>query len=129
MPIGWYWASPIKLPLKHGEAVLFTPPKKLKDYLIQHDWLGQSMSMMKQVYGVPGDFICRRGDWLFINDKKTAYIQQDYAPGKPLPQWRVCEVIAKNHYLLLALRVSNSFDGRYFGLIEQKQIFAKVTQL
>ncbi|OAJ33836.1 S26 family signal peptidase [Piscirickettsia salmonis] len=129
MPIGWYWASPCKLPLTHGERVLFSPPQPLKDYLVQHHWLGQNMSMMKQVYGVPGDFICRHANWLFINGQKTAYIQQEYAPGQALPQWQVCRIIPKNHYLLLALRVPNSFDGRYFGLIEQQQIFAKVKQL
>lgn len=129
MPIGWYWASPIKKPLVLGEVVLFQPDKALKTYLVQHDWLGKRMSMMKEVYGVPGDFVCRRGNWLYMNHKKTAYIQQEYAPGKPLPQWQVCQVIAKNHYLLLALRVPNSFDGRYFGLIERQQIFAKVKQL
>jgi type IV secretory pathway protease TraF len=85
--------------------------------------------MMKHVFAVPGEFVCKRAGYLWIEHKKIAKVFRDYAPGKTLPSTPFCGVLKANEYLLMSTRVPNSFDGRYFGPIKKSAIFGQAVKL
>ena len=126
MKEGWYWFRPIHQPLYRGEVVLFRPGQKLYAYMRAHHWIAKKSVMMKHVFALPGDFVCRKGRVLLINHQVVATIMRDYAPGKALPQLKICRTLGYNEYMLMSTRVKDSFDSRYFGPIARSQIFARV---
>lgn len=122
MPEGWYVTYPIRFPLKRYQTVLFTPPPWALQYMDKHHWFRANMLMMKQVYGVPGDFVCIRHQAVWINGKNIAPIVPDYAPGKSLPKLHYCQRLPKDQYFMMSTHIVRSFDSRYIGPIAASAI-------
>jgi type IV secretory pathway protease TraF len=49
--------------------------------------------------------------------------------GRPLPQWEGCETLGPGEFFLMMADVSDSFDGRYFGVTERRGIIGRLVPL
>ena len=128
MPEGWYLLQPVSN-LKKGEVVVFEPPHFAKKFLQVHHWLPDNGVMMKHVMGVPGDFVCKHNGAIFLDHHRLAKVYRYYEPGKLLPTREFCGKVPPQHYLLMSTTVENSYDGRYFGLVDSKSIFGEARKL
>ena len=70
--------------------------------------------MIKRVYGIPGDEICRSKKAIFVNDRRVVEAQNYARNGAQLPRWEGCFKLKSDEYFLLNSH-PNSLDGRYFG--------------
>ena len=128
MPKGFYLVSPNKR-FHRGDIVLFKPPKKTLVFLLQKKWLPKSGLMLKYVIGVPGDYVYQNKKWIYINHHQIAPIFYQYAPGKKLPNNHFCGKLAQHQYLLMSSRLKRSFDGRYFGPVDDNKIIGVAKHL
>lgn len=129
MPQGIYWQAPLKSKINKGESVLFKPDAKLEQLMISRGWIINGVALMKRVYAVSGDRVCVRGHKIFINKQFVAFIKKQDSKHRPLPQWHYCSTVPAEQYLLMSRYAANSFDGRYFGLVNRSQLIARVQRL
>jgi len=125
MQKGFYWVRPAKN-LKRGDIALFMPPSHTLLFLRRHHWIPNKGWMMKYIVGIPGDFVCQKDHVIWINHHKFAHVYNYYAKGKSLPNTHFCGKLKFNQYLLMSTKVKRSFDGRYFGPIDRKNIIGRV---
>jgi len=128
MPKGFYFIKPGKY-FRRKDIVLFKPPKKFLHFLLQKKWLPKNGLMLKYVVGIPGDYVCQNKKWIYINNHKFAPIYQEYKPGKKLPNNHFCGKLKKHQYLLMSTKVKDSFDGRYFGPVNDDRIIGRAKYL
>ena len=128
MPKGFYFVRPVKQ-LQSGNIAVFSPPSAILKLMLKHHWIPDDGLMMKYVFAVPGDNVCLREHQVWINGRVMAKIFQDYEPGKSLPHAHFCGQLAKGQYLLMSTQVAHSFDGRYFGPIDEQNIVGKAEKL
>jgi len=128
MPEGFYLLLPAHH-LKRHDVVIFYPPEKIKRFLLQHHWVPDDGLLMKYIFAVPGDRVCKKNQAIFINDKRIASVYRFYAPNKLLPNLKFCATLKNRQYLLMSTRSARSFDGRYFGPIEKKNIKSRAIKL
>lgn len=107
-----------------GKIASFPMPKAAQDYL---DEIGQSVSgavnFMKLIAAGPGDHVCNRPvQGLVINGQWRAQIALRDSEGHPLPHWNECRILSGNEFFMFSNHLSNSFDSRYFGPIEETEI-------
>jgi conjugative transfer signal peptidase TraF len=128
MPEGWYWLSPVGQ-LERGDTVTFMPPPATAALMVKRQWLGPDMAMMKHIKAMPGDFVCRQDNALYINNHYVGAIAKVDEQGRPLPQLHYCQALPSHQYMLMSTRVPNSFDSRYFGPVDRNRIINKATKL
>jgi conjugative transfer signal peptidase TraF len=78
---------------------------------------GQMAPIMKQVYGLPSDWVDVRKEGVWINDVllPNSKIREKDSKGRPIPAYLGRFQVANDEVFLLALYHDKSFDGRYMG--------------
>lgn len=125
MPEGFYWITPIHGRLHRNEVIVFRPPSQFEKFLTKKHWLPDNGLMMKHVVAVPGDWVCKYDDYVWLNGKAIAPVFSHAPKGEALPSLAFCGTLLHNRYLLMSLRVPNSFDGRYFGPVSRQRIIGR----
>ena len=104
------------LPSK-GELVLVRLPEWVLFLASQRKYLPRNTPALKRIYGVRGDVVCRFGAVVSINGTTVAIAQtRDYS-NRRMPIWRGCKRLSSDELFLLTEH-SDSFDGRYFGVVK-----------
>ena len=131
MTPGWYVAYPIFgfSKIKRNEKLLFQPNKITEDLMLERGWIAPHAFLMKYAMGVPGDFICIKKNYFWINGQKIGKIFQKDSLGRPLPKLKFCRVLEPKEYWMGSTRVMNSFDSRYFGVVNVNQIKSQVVKI
>lgn len=124
MPKGIYFTFPVKQ-INRNDIVLFYPPNDAKKIINAKHWAPMSGILIKHVIGVPNDFVCNKNHVITVNNKIFGKIYDYYLPGKKMPRVDFCAKLKDKQYLLLSTFINRSYDSRYFGPIDQSQIFAK----
>lgn len=136
IPIGIYLTSNENIEI--GSFVLFCPPDndiflaaKKRNYITSGFCEGDYGYMMKQVVGQCGDNINITNEGLFVNGQiipHSKLIEKDL-DGNSLPVYSKSYFLKENEVLLMSNVSDTSFDGRYFGPINKKQILTVVNPL
>lgn len=129
LPVGFYVKVPFETPLKAGDLVIVKVPAEMHEYVYQRNWLKQDTPLLKIVYALPGDTYSINDEAVFVNGKYAGAIFTKDKSGLPLPRIRGVFTVEDGHFLPMAVRFPDSFDGRYFGQISQNLIIAKVKPL
>lgn len=87
--------------------------------------------LIKQVYGMPGDIYQFTEDGLKVNGRLLANTKPLLLDKQNLilPKNRAAGKLKQGEYILMGTNVYNSFDARYFGVIDGKQIVTVVELL
>ena len=133
------WSNP-----RRGDIVVFYSP---------HD----GTRLVKRVVGLPGDTVALQDEQLIINGNPVAYAPLDAGLAEQLPpverpgsQFATEQLpdhqhvvmalprlpakrtfspvtVPANRYFMMGDNRDNSFDSRYFGVVDRKQILGKAT--
>lgn len=130
IPVGFYWMTSDAV--KKGSYVIFCPPEtelfhtaKERGYIGAGFCQGGYGYMMKRVVAVTGDEIATGGDGVHVNGSLLPFSvpRATDKAGRPLPRIENKRYTLGASELLLMSDVSGtSFDGRYFGPIDRKQV-------
>ena len=80
-------------------------------------YLGVGVPMIKHVAALPGQTVCRSKRRVRIDGALVATARRMDSQSRTLPVWSGCHRVTRNEVFLLNANVSDSFDGRYFGVL------------
>jgi conjugative transfer signal peptidase TraF len=130
IPVGFYWMTSDSV--KKGSYVIFCPPEsELFDTAKERGYIGAGFCpggygyMMKRVAAVKDDAVTIAADGVRVNGELLPLSVPRAADtaGRPVPHSEANRYTLGASELLLMSDVSGtSFDGRYFGPIDRKQI-------
>ena len=125
-PVGFYWLD--NEPIERGDFVILRPPERVQEFIVERGILPPDTPLLKRVAGLSGDEICRRGAQVFINGAAAVTANTTDGEGRSMPVWQGCHVLRDGEFLVLSHHPA-SFDGRYFGAVDERFIVGRVTHL
>lgn len=128
LPVGIYLISNDKNYTK-GDIVVIDPPTEIKNFMVNRGYLKNNNYLLKKIYGMQGDIYTTKDNLSYINDKYIGTIYKVDSSNRPLPQFTGKHIIPAGYFLPIADNRPNSYDGRYFGLLNTNVIKFKVYPL
>lgn len=128
-PIGWYKVdAPDDLVI--GDLVATYLPKEAEELAVQRRYLPPGTTVIKTIWAGPGDHYCVAEGSLHIKGKPALSIFPFDSQGRIMPVLSDgCRRVSVGHYLLISERAENSFDARYFGETDERDILGRVRYL
>jgi len=127
-PIGFY-SIDFDGPFEVTDLVAVDAPEPLATLLATRGYLPRGVPLMKRILGVSGQTVCRSGLTITVDGIEVgAALERDRA-GRELPVWHGCRRIHTGEVFLMNWQVSDSLDGRYFGLTSTDQIIGRAVPL
>lgn len=127
-PLGLYSVSGVG-EIRPGETVIAWPPASARALAAERGYLPANVPLVKRVAAARGDRVCAAGEAVFVNGRVEVLRRSQDAAGRPLPWWTGCLDLREGQYLLLMPGSAASFDGRYFGLTERRDLVGKARLL
>ena len=119
VPIGWYLVA--KRQPMIGEIAVIKLTDWVQIYASSRGYLPQNVWLLKPVFAVYPSIICRFGSHVFVNGKQVAKAKIGDKMHRVLPVWKGCIALSSTKYFVLG-KHRDSFDSRYFGPIEKRQV-------
>lgn len=123
LPEGLYWQSDTAF--GRGDIVAVSAGSEAAQWSASRGFTGRNWPLLKQVAGVPGDEICRKGAEIFINGEWAGAALSSAQNGVVLPVWTGCRSLTEGKVLLMNPH-PRSLDGRYFGVTAVSDIDGRV---
>ncbi len=121
MPRGLYLVTPHKKLCRYDMVEVCADALPLK-FARDRGWLPEKVSVIKYIAAIPGDEVSISAEGVYINRGKYGEVLAYDRQQLPLPRLNVRRTLGSGEYLLLGKQNPHSFDGRYFGVIEEKMI-------
>lgn len=127
-PIGLY-ALHSPRPAQLGDLVAVRPPATLARYMAARRYLPENVALLKFAAALQSQTVCRQGAVIAIDGRAVATALSQDRRGRPLPVWQGCHTLEPNEIFLLNVRRTDSFDGRYFGVLPLDSVTARAEPL
>ena len=127
VPRGLYLVLPATT-YNRGDMVAARTPARARQLAAARHYLPASVPLLKHVSAFPGERLCAAGSNVTVNGKKVAERRTRDLKGRPLPAFHGCHRLGRTQYLLLG-DSRFSFDGRYFGASEKREIIGRARLL
>jgi len=126
-PIGLY-AVGRQERLAVGDMVAARLPRDWRRLAEVRRYVPANIPLIKRISAGPGDRVCAIGADVLVNGEPLAVRPRQDGAGRGMPQWAGCIDLQPGSYLLL-MDDAASFDGRYFGPTQARDIVGKVRLL
>jgi conjugative transfer signal peptidase TraF len=126
VPVGLYRIEPG--PVRRGDVVLIRLPPDIAELAHQRGYLPKSAYLIKFVFAVAGDQVCRLGAYLLVRGVLVARASPRDRVGRRMPVWHGCRRLASGDLFVLA-NCQQSFDGRYFGALSVRAVIGRAVLL
>lgn len=126
-PIGFYWR--VAGAPSPGDLVLARAPLWARKLAAERRYFPMGMPIVKRVAAVAGSIVCAAGSAIVIDGRLVAHRLSFDRMGRPLPRWEGCETLGAGEFFLMMAEVPDSFDGRYFGVTERRDIIGRLVPL
>lgn len=126
-PIGFWRVDP-HARFRTGDMVLVQTPKAVRQLAAERRYIPVNVPLLKRIAARDGDDVCALGYDIFVNGQWVAQRHTADRLGRPLPWWSGCELLRGGRFFLL-MDAPDSFDGRYFGPVDEEAIIGKAVPL
>ena len=126
-PIGFWRVDP-HARFRTGDMVLARTPASVRDLAARRHYLPANVPLLKRIAARDGDDVCALGQEIFVNGRWIAERRPVDRQGRPLPWWQGCELLRGGRVFLL-MEAPDSFDGRYFGPVDEEAVIGKAVPL
>lgn len=126
-PVGLWRVRP-DMAIRTGDMVLARTPDHVRRLAATRHYLPANVPLLKRVAARDGDEVCALGQEIFVNGRWIAVRRAADRQGRPLPWWNGCELL-RGGRLFLLMDAADSFDGRYFGPVDEAAVIGKATPL
>lgn len=123
-PVGLY-AVGDRAEFVRGDMVIARMPNEFRMMAARRHYLPANVPLVKRVVAAPGDEVCAAGARVMVNGRLVARRLDRDGAGRPVPWWSGCAELGPGEYFLLMADSTVSFDGRYFGVSEARDIVGK----
>jgi len=104
----------------------FRPPKRGEVIVFRNPY-NPSQRFIKRVVGLPGEKIeIQNGKIKIEKNGKSFYLEEPYLPKNFQTSGQISVQIKQNQFFVLGDNRSASYDSRYFGPIERREIIGRV---
>jgi type IV secretory pathway protease TraF len=107
-----------------GDKVVAWAPSGARALAAARGYAPANVPLVKRVAAIAGDRVCGEGRDLRINRHTVVRRRPVDGKGLSMPWWQGCGVLPTGQLLILT-SAPDSFDGRYFGPIEQGNVIGK----
>lgn len=115
--------------LKKGDVVLLNIPLKIKETLYSRGYLPKNIkTLLKEVVAIEGDKIEVVNNKLYVNNEFKGEIAKADPKGRELTSFVEDKILKRDEIFLLG-RGENSYDSRYFGVVEKGELLKKTILL
>jgi conjugative transfer signal peptidase TraF len=129
VPRGLYGMQP-PVRLRVTTLVVATPPEPLATVLSDGGYLPRGVPLLKRIFALPGQTICRLGVQITVDGIAAATPARERdLRDHPLPGWQGCRVVADNEVFLMNWDEPDSLDGRYFGPLPRSAVVARAVPI
>jgi conjugative transfer signal peptidase TraF len=128
VPRGLYSMQP-PVRLRVTTLVVATPPEPLATVLSDGGYLPRGVPLLKRIYALPGQTICRLGVQITVDGIAATPARERDQRGHPLPVWQGCRVVADDELFLMNWDEPDSLDGRYFGPLPRSAVVARAVPI
>lgn len=115
-------------PIRSGDMVVAWTPEPARSLAARRHYLPANVPLVKRVAAVAGDRICARAGDVSINGNRAAARHTVDPNGRVMPRWTGCRRLSGGEYFLL-MDSPLSFDGRYFGVTQRKDLVGRAVLL
>jgi conjugative transfer signal peptidase TraF len=126
-PKGLYAVSPGAVP-RAGDMVVARLPAVFRKLSADRRYLPTNVPLIKRVAAVAGDEVCAFDRTITVNGAPVAERRITDSMGRRMPFWLGCTRLQGGELFLL-MEAPASFDGRYFGVSEEKDVIGKARLL
>jgi conjugative transfer signal peptidase TraF len=126
-PVGLYAVTP-GASAEPGDMVVARVPGPFRRLAAERRYLPMNVPLVKRVAAYAGDEVCALGQEIFVNGRWTAERRLADGQGRSMPMWAGC-IRLHGRQLFLLMDNPASFDGRYFGATEGRDIIGKARLL
>jgi conjugative transfer signal peptidase TraF len=126
-PVGLYAVTP-GMSAEPGDMMIARVPDPFRRLAAERRYLPMNVPLVKRVAAQAGDEVCALGREIFVNGRWTAERRPTDGHGRPMPMWSGC-IRLHGRQLFLLMDNPASFDGRYFGATEERDIIGKASLL
>lgn len=123
VPAGLYLVHP-ETTLHRGDMVAALMPAEVRALATSRHYLAPGIPLLKRVSALPGERLCVAGAIVMVGGRKVAERRARDPGGRRLPGFTGCRRLGRSQYLLLG-DSQLSFDGRYFGPSEKRDILGR----
>jgi len=123
-PVGLYSVER-RGPINVGDMVIAHVPARYRVVASERRYLPANVPLVKRVAATAGSQVCALGQELFLDGAWLADRRASDGQGRPMPWWQGCVRLDSNQLLLLMPGKQASFDGRYFGVSDRRDIIGK----
>ncbi len=128
VPEGLYWIAHDRKP-KVGELAVARLPGDTALLASQRHYLPLGVPLLKPVAASASQIVCRNINDVSVDGRVVARAADQDHLGRPLPHWTGCVPLNGRRLLLLNAAVPTSFDGRYFGPTDAKDVIGRAIPL
>lgn len=118
MPVGFYLRSDD--PIALGAVVTVNVHEVARTYALERG-ARSDFRILKRVAATDGNIVCADGNQITVDDVVRATRSAHDSYGRELPSWSGCVELGRDQYLVLG-DSADSFDGRYFGIVNASNI-------
>lgn len=111
-----------------GDIVMIKPDHSVMQLILSRHYITKEMPLLKTVAASGGDYVCFNKHSVVINEQRYPLYDRD-RKGKKLPKMHFCSRLKEGQFFVLGSGNERSFDSRYFGIINQKQILGRAIKL
>lgn len=126
-PIG-FWRIDPHTRFRTGDMVLARTPEAVRELAAERRYIPANVPLLKRIVARGGDDVCALGREVFVNGERVATRFAADRRGRPLPWWSGCELLRGGRVFLL-MDAPSSFDGRYFGPIDEDAVIGKAVPI
>jgi conjugative transfer signal peptidase TraF len=126
VPVGLYWID--QTPPGVGDLVLTRLTGPLASLANRRGYLWRTVYVLKPVFAVAGDRVCRFGPHIFVRRRLAALARGNDSARRPMPSWHGCRTLQAGELFLLAGDPA-SFDSRYFGPLRTELVAGRAARL
>jgi type IV secretory pathway protease TraF len=109
--------------------VVAWPPDTARRLAAERRYLPANVPFVKHVAAARDDRVCAAGEAVFVNGQFLALRRREDTAGRPLPWWTGCTTLEAGEFFLLMAGAEESFDGRYFGITDRRQVIGRARLL
>jgi conjugative transfer signal peptidase TraF len=127
-PVGLYLLRPDHA-FKAMDLVAVLPPEPVAKFLADGGFLPKGVLLLKHILALPGQTVCRSGHLITVDNVSVGEARDCDHLDRPLPIWSGCRTLQEDEIFLMNPTVSESLDGRYFGLLPAHAILGRAIPL